>query len=194
MRNAIRAGDAIADIGGEIEGSGGIGAGAEPELGLAGDHGPIALHASFDLEDAGASRRGGEEILLAIHDHLHRFAGLAGQQHRRGLQDERIFAAESATDLGADEANAAVRRLQGFGEGVADGELPLGGGPHMDFAVGIDLGDGDMGLDVPLMGHGDLIAPLKDLVCFLEARSTSPTLSSALLTTLPLRARLAGAR
>src|SRR5215813_6825680 len=74
MWNAVGARHAAGDVGGKIEGSGGIGPGAKPEFGVAGHEGAISLHAGLDLDDTGAPRGGREKILLAVHDHLHRLA------------------------------------------------------------------------------------------------------------------------
>ena len=89
---------------------------------------------------------------------------LPRQRHRRGLDGGRYLAAEAAADLRRDHPHPGHGHVEYFRDGVAQGELGLGGDPHRRPPRGVEARQRGMGFDVGLVHHGRVEAVLEDPV------------------------------
>ena len=128
------------------------------------DGGDPAVLGGADLDRARRAGRGagGAEHLIARHHHLHRAAGLLGQDQRHRLQIDDGLAAEAAADLGRDGADVAQLDARQLGRHVAHHEVALAAAPDGDLARLVDTDEAGVGLDVALVHGLGLEAALDD--------------------------------
>jgi hypothetical protein len=105
---------------------------------------------------------GGAEHFLAGHYHLHRTAGLLGEDQRQGLKIDDGLSAEAAADLGRDRADVAELDARQLGRHVAHHEMALAAAPDGDLTGLVDAHEAGMRLDVALVHRLGLEAALDD--------------------------------
>jgi len=124
--------------------------------GLDGGEAAVAVGADGDVDQRGGRRTGAalQHLLARQHD-LHRPAALLRQASGDGLTVDDDLAAERAADFQRHDLELRQRQAEHAADHQLGGELPLGGGPHRDEAVGIDVGHGDLRLEIALVGGVD---------------------------------------
>ena len=120
---------------------------------LAGDHCAVVFDAHLAAHEGGRCGAAADEDLGAIHRHLDRLAGLAGQDGSNRVRVGDALGAESAADFHGHNLHGGFGDADDGGGLGADVEDALGAGPDGHTAIGGPLGGGDVGLDVALV-HG----------------------------------------
>ena len=137
-------------------------AGVQAVGALDGGEASVAVGADGDVDQRGGGRTGAAlQHLLACEHDLHRPAALLGQTHRHGLAVDDDLAAERAADFQRHDLQLRQRQPEHAADHQLGGELALRGRPHRDEAVGVDLGHGDLRLEIALVGGVDGDADLR---------------------------------
>ena len=123
----------------------------EFQLGLAGGDLAVAPGADLDADARAGRRAGGAENLVPAHHQLHGTAGLARQGERDRLDEHGGLAAEAAADLRGRHAQARGLEAEQRRAGVADHVGALGAYPDLAGAVGAQIGQARVRLDVALV-------------------------------------------
>ena len=129
----------------------------------------VALRADFHVDGGGACGARGREHFIAGHGELHRAVGLARKGKRQGFGPDMGFAAEAAADFGSGDAQLGHIHAQQLGAVVAVDEVALGADPQLALAIGADIGNTGMGLDIALVGLLGLEGVLDDDIGLPEA-------------------------
>ncbi len=141
-----------------------VGAGVREPLDLDGPDAAVPAGPQGDIQPHGMAGVGALEDLLAAVDDHGGPAGHQGHQGRIKLGVEGLLGSEAAADTGLDDPDAAHGQLQGGGQGPAHMEGHLGGGHHGQTVIGIQVGEGPLGLHHGLgLGLGAVGLPEDDV-------------------------------
>ena len=132
---------------------GAVGAAVEDEVEVVRHDPAVPLDPGAHPDGAGVARVPGHELLVVIHDHLHRAPALPGQCIGHGNVHEVALAAEVAADVAGMDHQALERHLERSGKLLAQGERGLAAGPDLRRPRRVHAHQTGVGLDVTLV-HG----------------------------------------
>ena len=137
---------------------------------------PSAVGANGDVDQrAGGGAAAALQHLLAREHELDRAAALLRQPHGDGLAVDGDLAAEAAADLERHDLELRLRQPEHARDHQLGRELALRGGPHGGKAVGIDLRDHDLRLEIALMARCRPVTLIRAVAgASASARAASP--------------------
>ena len=135
---------------------------------------PLFGSPDFHLDDGAGSGAGGLEHFGAVHCHLDRRAGFAGQQGGQRLHIDGQLGPEPAADFHRDGFDFGHRNSDQAGGVVPHHKLALAAGPNGQSAVLVPLGGAAVGFNVALMDRYRGRFLFHDHIGFLKALVNIP--------------------
>ncbi len=124
----------------------------------------VVLGAELDVNAHGMARAGGSELLLTGEFQLDRAAEAQRRQRDNVLDKHFLLGAKAAADPLAKHAHFVEIETEDTRQLLAREERHLRAGAHIELAVGIEPGDGGMGLEMGVLDtRGDVSAFMHDV-------------------------------